>query len=203
MVKIEIYVEGGGSTRALNQKCRQGFSEFFRKVGLEGRMPKVFASGSRENAFKDFRMALRTAGERDFIVLLVDSEVPVKFDPWEHLKACDKWDQPTGAADEQAHLMVQCMEAWFLADRDELAAYFGNSFSQTALPARRDIEHIAKRDVLKGLGNATRLCPKGKYDKGRHSFDLLAQIDPLKVAMASRHANRLVNTPKEKSNVSG
>lgn len=203
MVKIEIYVEGGGLTRALSQKCRHGFSEFFRKVGLKGRMPRVFASGSREDAFKDFRTALRTAGERDFIVLLVDSEVPVKFDTWKHLKAFGNWDRPTGAADEQVHLMVQCMEAWFLADREKLAAYFGNSFSQNALPARLNIEHIAKRDVLKGLENATRSCPKGKYDKGRHSFDLLAQIAPLKVATASRHANRLVNTLKEKSNVSG
>ena len=30
-----------------------------------------------------------------------------------------------GATDEQAHLMVQCMEAWFLADRETLAAVFG------------------------------------------------------------------------------
>ena len=203
MVKVEIYVEGGGQTRALRQKCRQGFSEFFCKVGLGGRMPSVIASGSRQEAFKDFRTALRTAGERDFIALLVDSEALVKFDPWEHLKIWDKWDRPTDAADEQAHLMVQCMEAWFLSDRDKLAAYFGNSFNQNALPVRQDVENIAKSDVLNGLQNATRSCPKGKYDKGRHSFNILAQIDPLKVAAASPHARRLVNTLREKSGASG
>ena len=203
-MKIEIYVEGGGPTRILRQKCRQGFSEFFRKAGMEGRMPKVIASGSRQNVFKDFRTALRTAGKGDFIVLLVDSEGPVKSDPGGHLEMCDNWNRPAGAADEQVHLMVQCMEAWFLADQGGLEAYFGNSFSQNVLPARRNIENIAKRDVLKGLENATRSCrPKGKYDKGRHSFDILAQIDPNEVVAASRHAKRLVNTLKEKVSAAG
>ena len=44
--------------------------------------------------------------------------------------------------------MVQCMEAWFLADKDSLAAYYGNNFKQNALPARPDIENIAKDDHI-------------------------------------------------------
>ena len=95
--------------------------------------------------------------------------------------------------------MVQCMEAWFLADKDRLVAYYGNGFNQNALPARQDIENIAKNDVLNGLKNATRSgVSKGEYGKGQHSFDILAQIDPDKVVAASPHAKRLVNTLKAK-----
>ena len=197
-MKIKVIVEGGGNTNLLRSKCRQGFSNFFRKAGLEGRMPSVVASGRRRDAFDDFCAALRSPGKYDFIVLLVDSEEPVVAGsgPWQHLKkARDKWDQPSGATDDQVHLMVQCMEAWFLADKDCLVAYYGNGFNQKALPARQDIENIAKNDVLNGLKNATRSgVSKGEYGKGRHAFDILAQIDPDKVIAVSPHAKRLVDT---------
>ena len=201
-MKIKVIVEGGGNTNLLRSKCRQGFSNFFRKAGLEGRMPSVVASGRRRDAFDDFCAALRSPGKYDFIVLLVDSEEPVVTGsgPWQHLKKTrDKWDQPSGATDDQVHLMVQCMEAWFLADRDCLATYYGNGFNQNALPARQDIENIEKNDILNGLKNATRSrVPKGEYRKGQHAFDILARIDPVKVAAASPYAKRLVDTLKAK-----
>ena len=163
-------------------------------------MPSVVASGSRQDAFNDFCAALRSPEKYDFIVLLVDSERPVaaRSGPWAHLKKTpDNWDQPSGAMDDQVHLMVQCMEVWFLADKDTLTTYYGNGFNQNALPARQDIEKIPKDDVLNGLKNATRSCvPKGEYGKGRHAFDILAQIDPIKVIAASPHAKRLVDTLK-------
>ncbi len=201
-MRIKVFVEGGGNTHSLRSKCRRGFSNFFRRAGLEGRMPSVVASGRRRDAFDDFCAALRSPGKYDFIVLLVDSEEPVVAGsgPWQHLKKTrDKWDQPSGATDDQVHLMVQCMEAWFLADKDCLAAYYGNDFNQNALPAREDIENIAKNDILNGLKNATRSrVPKGEYGKGQHSFDILARIDPDKVIAASPYAKRLVDTLKAK-----
>ena len=195
-MRIKVIVEGGGETKLLRTKCRQGFSNFFSKAGLEGRMPSVVASGSRRDAFNDFCAALRSPGKYDFIVLLVDSEGPVTTGPWQHLKKKpDNWDQPSGTTDDQVHLMVQCMEAWFLADKDCLVAYYGNDFKQNALPARPDIEKIPKNDVLNGLKNATRSgVSKGEYEKGRHAFDILAQIDPKKVVSASPHAKELVKT---------
>ena len=200
-MNIKVFVEGGGETNLLRSKCREGFRKFFSKAGLEGRMPSVIASGSREDAFKDFRTAVHREKNDDFIVLLVDSEGPVAegSDPWRHLKTHDNWDQPSGAKDDQVHLMVQCMEAWFLADKDCLATYYGNGFNQNALPARQDIENIAKNDVLNGLKNATSGVSKGEYEKGRHAFDILAQIDPAKVIAASPHAKRLVDTLKAKA----
>ena len=201
-MNIKVFVEGGGETKALRTKCRRGFSNFFQKAGMEDRMPSVVASGSRRDAFDDFCAALRSPGKYDFIMLLVDSErsVATGSGPWAHLKKKpDNWNQPSGATDEQVHLMVQCMEAWFLADKDCLVAYYGNGFKQNALPARQDIEKIPKDDVLNGLKNATRSgVSKGEYEKGRHAFDILERIDPDKVVSASPYAKRLVDTLKAK-----
>jgi len=202
LVKVKIYVEGGGRNKALRTKCRLGFNRFFYKAGLEGRMPRIVASGNRQRAFDDFRRALRGAGEHDFIVLLVDSETSVaaSFGPWQHLEDLDNWTQPPGVTDDQAHLMVQCMEAWFLADRDCLEKHFKKRFNLNALPPRMDIEQIEKNDVLASLKKAARLCGLiGGYDKGRHSFDILARIDPNKVAMASPFAKRLLDTLRAKA----
>ena len=44
-----------------------------------------------------------------------------------------------------------------------------------------------------GLQRATKDCQKGEYDKGQHSFQILARIDPAKVRMASSiHAERFL-----------
>ena len=195
-MKVKVYVEGGGDGKSLRTKCRRGFSSFFAKANLTGRMPQIIACGGRDTAFDKFRTALRSRNAEDFIVLLVDSEGPVADGPgpWLHLGTRDGWERPDEAADENAHLMVQCMEAWFLADKDGLAAYFGHDFDRNALPGRREIEDVAKADVLVGLKRATRQCKKGEYSKGRHSFDILEQTDPAKVMNASPHARRLVET---------
>lgn len=201
-MNVRIYVEGGGQTNALKTKCRQGFSEFLRKAGMDERMPRIVASGGRQTAYDDFCVALQKAKADDFIVLLVDSEAAVAegTGPWVHLKSRDNWDRPQAATDEHAQLMVRCTEAWFMADKEAVQEFFGNGFNRNALPARADIENIAKDDIYKGLKNATRHCnPKGEYGKGRHSFDILALLDPAKVVAASPHARRLVDTLKEKA----
>ena len=180
-MSIKVYVEGGGDTRELKQKCRRGFSEFFRKAGLAGRMPRVVSGGSRNNTYDRFRAALTNAKHGEFVVLLVDSEGPVSIGsgPWVHLNGRDGWDRPEGAKDENAHFMVQCMEAWFYADRQALAAYFGVGFKGNVLSGRANVENIAKSDIVSGLEEATRRCKKkGKYHKGSHSFSILSELDP-------------------------
>ena len=195
-MKVKVYVEGGGDNRSLRAQCREGFRDFFCKAGLEGRMPSIHPCGGRMKAFKDFRTALKQAGAEDFIVLLVDSEEGVRIEgSWAHLKRRDDWDKPVAATDENAHLMVECMESWFLADQDELATFFGDGFRRKALPARPEVEDIPKKDVLNGLKVATRNCgKKGEYHKGRHSFKILSCLDPEKVTDASPHAKRLIET---------
>ena len=200
-MKVKVYVEGGGDGKSLRTRCREGFSSFFAKANFAGRMPQIIACGGRKSAFDKFRTAWESRKAEEFIILLVDSEDPVAdgAGPWLHLRNRDGWEKPDEARDENAHLMVQCMEAWFLADKDNLAAYFGHGFNRNALPGRQEIEDVAKDDVLGGLGNATRQCKKGEYGKGRHSFDILEQTDPANVVAASPHARRLVETLRQKS----
>lgn len=163
-------------------------------------MPSFHPGGSREKTYKKFCTAINEAKDDCFIVLLVDSEAAVASSdsPWEHLKKCDKWTQPPAAADNSAQLMVQCMEAWFVADRQSLADYFGKDFNAAALPKRDDVEAIAKDDLEPALKQATKSCSKGKgtYRKGLHSFELLGCLDPSKIMDASHHAKRLIDALK-------
>jgi hypothetical protein len=196
-VTVRIYVEGGGDhNKFLQTQCRRGFSEFFRKAGLVGRMPRIVACGGRRHAYDSFRTSHENAGMYDFSILLVDSEAPVVgTDPWEHvrLRAGDGWQCPGGASQDQIHLMVQAMEAWFHADKEMLQKYFGQGFRLAALRPRPDIDNIPKADLFTGMQMATRDCvKKGEYSKGQHSFEILAQIDPAKVRASSpAHAGRL------------
>jgi hypothetical protein len=196
-VNVRIYVEGGGDhNRALATQCRRGFSEFFRKAGLEGRMPRVVACGGRRQAYDSFRTSHENAGEDDFAILLVDSEAPVaEADPWEHvrLRVGDGWLRPDGVSPDQIHLMVQAMEAWFHADKAEVQKYYGQGFRLEALSKRADIDSIPKADLFAGMQNATRGCLKGEYSKGKDSFEILARIDPRRVEASSpEHAGRLL-----------
>jgi hypothetical protein len=191
-VTVRIYVEGGsqGSTK---NGCRQAFRTFFEKV-IPRRSFTVIASGDRGAAFKDFRLAVRQ-NLGDYNILLVDSEAPVAVGPWQHLadRQGDEWRRPTGVTDDQAHLMVQVMEAWFLADRKALADYYGQGFIAGSLPRRPNVELIPKRDVFDALHHASKNTKtKGVYHKTRHGFDLLELIDPNLVRAASVHAERLL-----------
>lgn len=198
-MSIKVYVEGGGDRKDLKTRCRQGFSTFLRKAGLEGRMPRIVASGARQNAYNSFCTAFRMAQDGEFIVLLVDSEAPVTEQnaPWTHLRLRDGWDQPPGTDDDNAHLMVQCMEAWFFADADALQAYYGPHFNANAIPDRKDIENIPKQDLFRTLKSATRNTQE--YDKGGHSFGILSHLDPDKVKAASPYANRLIRVLLDKA----
>lgn len=191
-MKVKVYVEGGGDSASLKTRCREGFSKFFQRAGLEGRMPRVIACGSRNSAYGDFCTALRSARPGDFPVLLVDSEAAVAAIPWEHLRARDNWDKPPGADDDQAQLMVQCMESWFLADAELLAGFFGQGFAASALPGNPNVEQVPKQQVFDTLKMATRHCrPKGEYGKAAHSFELLARLDPARISTLV-HGRRLI-----------
>ena len=198
-MSIRIFVEGGsqGSTKT---GCRQAFRTFFEKV-IPRRSFQVIASGDRNAAFKDFCLAL-IQNPGDYNILLVDSEEPVAVGPWQHLatRQGDGWHRPTGASDDQAHLMVQVMEAWFLADKLTLAAYYGQGFLASSLPGQPNIELISKRDVFSALQHASKdTKTKGEYHKTRHGFDLLEQIDPALVRAASSHADRLLKVLARKT----
>ena len=201
---VKIYVEGGGGSKHLRSLCRRGFSEFFRKAGCSGRMPAVVACGSRQNAYDSFCTAV-SKGES--ALLLVDSEAPVEatcqlgspssWMPWQHLASSkeDGWPCPINASDSHCHLMVQCMEAWFLADPETIAAFFGQGFQKSHLPhVTKPVEGIAKSVIFDVLKRSTRACKtKRPYGKGEHSFKILAMLDPVRVMSASPWAKRLID----------
>lgn len=195
MVNVKLFVEGGGDRNPLKRQCREGFAKFLERAGVEKNRFKVVACGGRDKTFDKFKN--EPSQSREMPMLLVDSEEPVRSSgSWQHLKARpeDNWDRPPGVADEQCHLMVESMESWFLADRQALNSFYGPGFRANALPANSNIEQIPKEDVLSGLGNATRSTSKGRFSKGRHSFDLLATLNPDKVAGASPFARRFVES---------
>jgi len=191
VVRVRIYVEGGGGKIA-KRKCREGFTELFEKIVDPACAPLVIPCGPRGEACKNFCAALRD-GTAATGVLLVDSEYAVAANDtaWRHLARHDKWKRPAAATGEQAHLMVQCMESWFLADQPALAEYYGQGFSGKALPQCGNVELIPKKDVLNKLTRATSKTQKGRYSKGAHSFEILARLNPALVEAASPFAKRL------------
>lgn len=192
-MRVRIFVEGGGNTRELKTRCRDGFRQFFVNAGLDHRLLAVFPGGARTEAYKSFKHEVESGRVGDLVVLLVDAEAPVGSPSvWIHLRSQDGWARPDRCGEDNAHLMVQCMEAWFLADPDALALYFGRGFNARALPKRSNIEETPMVDIEASLRNATQRSSKGRYNKGRHSFDVLARLDPQKVLAAAPHAKRLI-----------
>ena len=186
---IKVYVEGGGDSNSLRTRCRQGFSAFLERAGFKGRMPRVIACGGRQAAYDTFKTALEA---QESALLLIDSEEKVSdSSPWEHLRK--EFQAPPNAEDAHCHLMVVCMESWFLADKEALAEFFGQGFNAGALPKREDVEAISKDDVYRCLQQASANCKtKTPYGKGEHSFLLLSKVDPEKIASSSPWAARFL-----------
>lgn len=200
-MNVTLYVEGGGdSGSALQAECREAFRAFFRRVGLSSAKLQVVACGGRRTAYDKFCVDLASNASR-FLVLLVDSEGPVcEGGPWVHLRnrADDRWSIPAGATDRNAHLMVQAMESWLLADVEVLAEYFGDRFDRAALPNAQEIETVAKDELLQALRGATRKCGRVRYTK-RRAFQILMKVNVEKVTSASPYAARLVETLMEEA----
>ena len=165
-------------------------------------MPRIVACGSRNDAFDRFQTAFLSRTGDDYPILLVDSEDPVAdanqpdanpSGAWRHLAGRDRWTRPADAADDQAQMMVTAMETWLLADRTALAAYFPR-MNPNALPADTEQEDRRKEEVLPALANATRPSSRGAYNKGRDSFELLAQVDPAVLRNKLPHFRRFVDT---------
>jgi hypothetical protein len=189
-VTVTVYVEGGGNNKDTITRCRQGFSEYCRNVAPLRPRPRIVACGGRQQAFDRFKTEVVRSKEGDLCILLVDSEGPVEatMSSIAHLQAHDRCALPVSET-QKIFLMVQAMEAWFLADRDALATYYGAGFRRQNLPGdERRIEEIPKDDLEPSLVSATRDTQKGQYHKTRHGFALLGLIDPLKVQMGSPNA---------------
>jgi hypothetical protein len=208
---VKLFVEGGGTdSSSLRNECRAAFRLFLQKSGLTGHMPRIVACGSRNDAYADYCRALDNGEDA---LLLVDSEESIvlpqngrchnaneskTWNPWYHLEISANWTKPQNAREEACHLMVQLMEAWFLADVETLKEYYGEGFNEHNLPKRTDIENIDRDIVGNSLRRATIRTKKGVYDKGKHSFEILKIIDPKKVMARSPWTQRFVTLLSEK-----
>ena len=163
-MSVKIYVEGGGVRESSLTKCRRGFTKFFAELLRGKNRVRVIPCGGRAKALRDFRIAHEAAKSGEHVILLVDSEGPVEphVSPWDYLwvNEKDKWEKPKNAEEDQAHLMVQCMEAWFMADREAVVEYFGKrvKISDFPDPVNNDIERIPKVKITDASGK-----PPGRY----------------------------------------
>ena len=198
MTQVRIYVEGGGEKKDTKRFLRTGFGCFLRDLRYGARRRRirwdVIVCGARSAAYQRFVSDLEDGADA-FNVLLVDSEGPVRghLSPREHLREHDQWDVGS-FNDDQAHLMVQTMEAWLIADHDALEHYYGQGFRRTRLPATDDVERVDRRTLQRSLKAATRDTARGEYHKTHHAWRLLQRVDVGLVGQRARHCNRLFET---------
>lgn len=179
MVKRVIYLEGGGDSKELHTRCREGFRKLLEKCGYKGNMPRLVACGGRGSVFEDFRSAHGNRSPEDVIAMMIDSEEPLPDleAAWDHLLTRDGWERPSGVADDQVLFMTTCMETWIITDRDSLIRHYGSPLQVSALPPLEDMERRDRHDIQDALVHATRRC-KHAYQKGKRSFAILAKLEP-------------------------
>ena len=175
-----VFVEGGGKSKDLRTRCRDGFAQFLGRLNLADRRPKIVACGTRADAFNRLRIALENQATGSYL-LLVDSETVVSagVSVWKHVRERegDNWQRPVNARDEHLHFMAVCMESWLVADVESLGKFYGKNFRSNRLPQTAALESVDKDTILSALRSATRDTAKGEYSKGKISFAALGAID--------------------------
>jgi hypothetical protein len=188
MTSIAIYVEGGGDSRDGKAALRQGFDALLDRQKNAARIRKmgwkVVLCGGRGTTFEAFQHATGAA-PADIVGLLVDAERPVvnaaPVGRVGHLASQDGWTLGR-IASERVHLMTQCMEAWIVADAEQVAAYYGKDFRAGALPRRTVLDDEAKDSLFAALRAASKDTQKGAYSKIKHASELLKRVRPDRVA---------------------
>ena len=193
-MKAKVYIEGGAPGKVAASQFRRSWRTFFESAGGAGANFDIIRGQSREATWDRFLRATQEpiAGELPILVVDSESSVAANRTSWHHLEAQDSWQKPQNTSDDQAFLMVQLMETWFLADLEALRAFFGPKFSDSHLKGLKLPESVEKARVLDGLERATRNCST-RFKKGTVAFELLFRIDPKKIEAACPHAKRLLD----------
>ena len=192
---VVLYIEGGGDNRRLGAQFREGWASFFAATGLRGRMPKVIRGGSRAQTCDRFCKEVAERNPETVHLLLVDSECPDigHGSVWSHLEAHDGWRKPANAAVDDAFLMVQVMETWFLADREALRRYFGARFRERAYGDWRELERVPKATVLRASAGGRPAILHGRTPRDKVSTStVLGRADPTLGGAACTHAEALI-----------
>jgi hypothetical protein len=194
---IKIYIEGGGQTKNLKTPLRIGFQKFLKDLRFSAKEKgldfEVVMSGGRSDAYDKFKIAMKVNTDT-YNYLLVDSESDVleTKSTWQYLKdrTEDKYEKV--GEDDQCHLMVQCMETWFVADAIALKKVFKGDLDESKLPKNTNLETAEKDDVQKKLEDAT----NGKYHKRNKAKEILEVLDPT-VIRKLKYCERLFCTLEE------
>lgn len=140
--QIRIYFEG-------HKSLKQGFHIFFSELVRAARSKRCrFELISTDGTpVEDYRIALVKHPDA-WNVLLLDSDGPDFGGLSVTLCRKERLEERHAGS---VFWMVQIMEAWFLADGDGLARYYGPDFRSNALPPNPNVEEIGKADVYRGL----------------------------------------------------
>ncbi len=176
---VYVFFEGGGNAES-KKRLSRALETLIRSSNPKCRV-RVFASGSRENAVRDFVLPLRTGppslpSRPNCTLLLVDSEIPVSesHSPPEVLPGLSSDTQvPKGAV----HLMVECMENWFLADPESCKRVAPNGFLVAKLGNTAHVEAVAKADAIQRVQTAFGGTGAGVYLKSKDGPLLLESLD--------------------------
>ena len=133
VAETRIYFEG-------DPALREGFRVFFSGLATAlGRQPRLIAGEA--TAIADFLTGLRKhPGALN--ILLIDSEGP------DDGKLFESICQPRGIdvrSRDTVFWMVQCTEAWFLADAQALRKYYGKEFREKAVTGIRRLKKSPRR----------------------------------------------------------
>ncbi|MEO6060554.1 MAG: DUF4276 family protein [Thermoflexales bacterium] len=179
-----LYLEGGAQgqhSKSLNMRCQQAFHMLLSRMGFAGRMPRIVACGSRNDAYERFTRE-HSGNRTGYVAMLIDSEEPMTDvdKPWDHfarVTTVGKWTRPNSATDEQVLTMTTCMETWIVADQAALVKHYGKRLAASALPSASNLESQTRLDIQKDLERATSNCSNA-YQKGARSFLVLSVLDP-------------------------
>lgn len=166
---VRVFVEG-------NSSLKLPIRQFIEKAVPESHgCIRIQLGKNKDETIKDFLRTLRENPGAN-VVLLVDSDAPYDGRLLENLRQGATWQNhaPKRVSPTRIHWMVQVMESWFLADGAALKAYYGKGFQASALPTRRNVEEILKKDVFHALNRVG----KAGYDKAAHAPKILELLSP-------------------------
>ena len=188
---IRLYIEG-------DSELRPGFIHFFgRQIKQAGEMGirfEVRLTGSTEKTLGAFLIANHENPD-DLNVCLIDSDRSEDGTLWQellqHKAQHPRWRRLRKPDREQAHWMIQAMEAWFLADREALRRHFGSRLRERQIPNSNAEEVSNPKRVLR---RASASRPERRYHETRDAPELLRRLNIEKVRQAAPACERLLRT---------
>lgn len=192
VAEIAIHFEGSSD-------LKPGFHKLFERHRHRAQRQRVrfklIAGGSSAETVKDFLRSC-VVWPSSLNILLVDSEAPVvnTLSAIQTLRNESFWDRNVDCGDGQIQLMVQAMEAWFIADPRALTEHFGHNFNVNALPSPQNAEKTPPNELKVAIRSGLlRGHRRREYDKVSDGAKLLQLIEETTVSQYCPHFKRLMD----------